>query len=478
MRSNMQNDKPSYRHGSNGEGRALENVFDVLRQRGFIEQTTGDEAIHHLLEEPTTCYIGFDPTASSFHVGSLVPIMALAHMQRHGHRPVALVGGATALVGDPSGKTEMRQMLTPDQVNNNAETLKKQLGRFLDFDKGRAVLLNNAQWLTPLQYISFLSDIGRHFSVNRMIKTESCKMRLESEEGLNFIEFNYMLLQAYDFLELFNSYGCRLQMGGSDQWGNILAGIELVRRMRHETVFGTTFPLITTSGGVKMGKTAKGSVWLDRDRTPPYEYYQYWINTDDRDVARFMALFTFLPMDEVREIEKIVGADLNSAKAVLAFEATKLAHGEEEATKAYHESASLFGSRVVPKEIMPSSSAHHIELEAKPATKTSSVVLDAIIDISVPHSYMDLDQLRKGIPAFKLFHVLGLASSGGSARRLIEQGGGYVNGRRIEAMDTIITDKDLNKGEILLRAGKKRYHRVMVKDEPVTFYSKKNEKTC
>jgi tyrosyl-tRNA synthetase len=471
----MQNDRPCYGHSNRGESRPLENVFDVLRHRGFIEQTTGDEAIYHLLRQPIACYIGFDPTASSFHVGSLIPIMALAHMQRHGHRPIALVGGGTALVGDPSGKTEMRQMLTPDQVNKNAAGLKKQLGRFLDFEEGRAVLLNNAQWLTPLQYISFLRDIGRHFSVNRMIKAESCKMRLESEEGLNFIEFNYMLLQAYDFLELFDSYGCRLQMGGSDQWGNILAGIELVRRMRHETVFGTTFPLITTSGGEKMGKTAEGSVWLDLHRTTPYEYYQYWINTDDRDVARFMALFSFLPMDEIRMIEELRGADLNSAKAVLAFEATKLAHGDEEAAKAYHESASLFGSRVVPKEILPSSSVHHIELEAKPATKTVS----SGIDISVPHSYMDLAQLREGIPAFKLFHMVGLASSGGAARRLIVQGGGYVNGRRIEAMDTIITDKDLKKGEILLRAGKKRYHRIRVKNEPPTLHSKKKiEKTC
>jgi tyrosyl-tRNA synthetase len=441
----------------------LENVFDILRHRGFIEQTTDDKAIHNLLRQPVACYIGFDPTASSFHVGSLIPIMALAHMQQHGHRPIALVGGGTALVGDPSGKTEMRQMLTPDQVNQNAEALKKQLGRFIDFKKGQAVLVNNAQWLTPLQYIPFLRDIGRHFSVNRMIKAESCKMRLESEEGLNFIEFNYMLLQAYDFLKLFDSHGCRLQMGGSDQWGNILAGIELVRRTRQETVFGTTFPLITTSSGEKMGKTAQGSVWLDRDRTPPYEYYQYWINTDDRDVARFMAFFSFLPMDEIRTIEKLRGADLNSAKAVLAFEATKLAHGEEEATKAYHESARLFGSRVVPKEILPSSSVHYIEYEAKPAAKTVSTG-----DISVPHSYMDLAQLREGIPAFKLFYMVGLASSGGAARRLIVQGGGYVNGRRIEAMDTIITDKDLKKREILLRAGKKRYHRVRLKDEPAT----------
>ncbi len=456
----------------------MENVFDVLRQRGFLEQTTGDEAVHHLLKEPITCYIGFDPTASSFHVGSLIPIMALAHMQRHGHRPIALVGGGTALVGDPSGRAEMRQMLTPDQVNQNAEALKRQLARFVSFEKGRAALLNNAEWLGRLEYIPFLRDYGRHFSVNRMLASESCRLRLET--GLSFIEFNYSLLQAYDFLHLYRTENCLLQMGGSDHWGNIIAGIDLIRRVEQGTAYGITFPLISTSSGDKMGKTAQGAVWLDRDRTRPYEYYQYWMNTDDRDVTRFLALFTFLPMDEVREIRKIEGADLNSAKAVLAFEATRLAHGEEEASKAYRESAGLFGSRVIPKEVLPSSSAHHIELEAKPATKTVSVDIDAIVtdpvDISIPHSYMNLDQLKEGIPAFKLFHTVGLADSSGVSRRLIQQGGAYINRRRIEAFDRMITDKDLNKGEILLRAGKKRYHRVRVKDEPATFDSKKKMK--
>jgi tyrosyl-tRNA synthetase len=421
----------------------LENVFDVLKQRGFVEQTTGDEAVHDLLEQPRTSYIGFDPTASSLHVGSLVPIMALAHMQRHGHRPIALVGGGTALVGDPSGKTEMRQMLTLQQVNENAEALKRQLASFVNFEKGQALLLNNAEWLTKLQYIPFLRDIGRHFSVNRMLASESCRLRLET--GLSFIEFNYCLLQAYDFLHLYGSEDCVLQMGGSDQWGNIVAGVDLIRRVKQGTAHGITFPLITTSSGDKMGKTAEGAVWLDADRTTPREYYQYWINTDDRDVARFMALFTFLPMDRVREVEKLQGADLNSAKAELAFEATKLAHGEEQAIDARNDALSKF-----------------VNLSASIRGNTE-VTGDLTVTRPEPDSFMDEARLKEGVAAFKLFHEVGLADSSSAARRLIKDGGGYVNGRRIEAFDVMITDKHLNKGELLLRAGKKRYHRIRAK---------------
>ena len=421
----------------------MENVFDVLKQRGFVEQTTGDEAVHDLLEQPRTSYIGFDPTASSLHVGSLVPIMALAHMQRHGHRPIALVGGGTALVGDPSGKTEMRQMLTLQQVNENAEALKRQLASFVNFEKGQALLLNNAEWLTKLQYIPFLRDIGRHFSVNRMLASESCRLRLET--GLSFIEFNYCLLQAYDFLHLYGSEDCVLQMGGSDQWGNIVAGVDLIRRVKQGTAHGITFPLITTSSGDKMGKTAEGAVWLDADRTTPREYYQYWINTDDRDVARFMALFTFLPMDRVREVEKLQGADLNSAKAELAFEATKLAHGEEQAIDARNDALSKF-----------------VNLSASIRGNTE-VTGDLTVTRPEPDSFMDEARLKEGVAAFKLFHEVGLADSSSAARRLIKDGGGYVNGRRIEAFDVMITDKHLNKGELLLRAGKKRYHRIRAK---------------
>jgi tyrosyl-tRNA synthetase len=425
----------------------LENVFDVLKQRGFVEQTTGDEAVHDLLEQPRTSYIGFDPTASSLHVGSLVPIMALAHMQRHGHRPIALVGGGTALVGDPSGKTEMRQMLTLQQVNENAEALKRQLASFVNFEKGEALLLNNAEWLTKLQYIPFLRDIGRHFSVNRMLASESCRLRLET--GLSFIEFNYCLLQAYDFLHLYGSEDCVLQMGGSDQWGNIVAGVDLIRRVKQGTAHGITFPLITTSSGDKMGKTAEGAVWLDSDRTTPREYYQYWINTDDRDVARFMALFTFLHMDKVKEVEKLEGADLNSAKAELAFEATKLAHGEEQAIDARNDALSKFVN---------------LSASIRQDTEVTGNLTVTRPTRPEPDSFMDEARLKEGIAAFKLFHEVGLADSRSAARRLIKDGGGYVNGRRIEAFDVMITDKHLNKGEILLRAGKKRYHRIRAKE--------------
>ncbi|HUT71489.1 MAG TPA: tyrosine--tRNA ligase [Desulfatiglandales bacterium] len=441
----------------------MANLIDVLKERGFIEQTTHEQELRNYLEaEQATCYIGFDPTASSLHVGSLVPIMSLAHVQRQGHRPIALVGGGTGLVGDPSGKTEMRKLLTPEMVEENAVGIKKQLSRFLDFREGKALILNNADWLTKLEYIPFLRDFGRHFSVNRMIKVESYKMRLESEEGLNFIEFNYMLLQAYDFLELYGHHACRLQMGGSDQWGNIVAGIELIRRVRQETAFGITFPLITTSTGAKMGKTADGAVWLDPAKTSPYEYYQYWINTDDRDVVRFMALFTFLPIEEIRALEKLSGADLNSAKVILAFEVTQLAHGREEALKAYRAAESMFGPRVVPEEILPSSSVPRNGAEVNNAQGQLDGDLPAVEIDSTPHSIIELDRFKEGIPAFKLYQMVGLASSGSHARRLIEQGGAYVNGQRIESFDDLLTERDIVDQEILLRAGKKRYHKIKI----------------
>ena len=433
-------------------------LTDILKERGFIDQRTHGKALEQYFDAgQVTCYIGFDPTASSLHVGSLVPIMSLAHMQRHGHRPIALIGGGTGLVGDPSGKTEMRQLLTSMMVDENAKGIKKQLSRFIDFSDDKALMLNNADWLTELQYIPFLRDFGRHFSVNRMIKAESYKMRLESEEGLNFIEFNYMLLQAYDFLEIFDRYGCKLQMGGSDQWGNIVAGVDLIRRVRQETVFGITFPLITTSSGAKMGKTAEGAVWLDPARTLPYNYYQYWVNTDDRDVARFMALFTFLPMKEIKELEKLSGADLNTAKVVLAFETTRIAHGKEAAINAYKDAKSQFGTQVVPKDILPSSSIH------RNGGVLTALEIEAAGNVdSTPHSNIEIDRLKEGVPAFKLYHMVGLSKSGSEARRLIEQGGAYVNGQRIESFDYLLTDSDIVDMEILLRAGKKRYHKIKI----------------
>ena len=426
------------------------NFVEILRERGFVEQTTHEQELGDYFDRNrVTGYIGFDPTASSLHIGSLVPIMALAHMQRQGHRPIALVGGGTVMVGDPSGKTEMRKMLTLEEIEQNAAGIKKQLSRFLDFSDGKALLLNNAEWLTKLEYIPFLRDIGRHFSVNRMIKMDSCRMRLDSEEGLSFIEFNYMVLQAYDFLELLRRHDCRLQMGGSDQWGNIVQGVELIRRMEQQSAFGITFPLITTSSGEKMGKTAKGAVWLDPQRTPPYEYYQFWINTDDRDVARFLSLFTFLPLPEIKVVEDMRGDALNVAKAVLAFEATQLAHGQEEAVAALQAAYNLFGSRDIPMEILPSS--------------TIPRAAAATLEEAVPGMQLGLEKLKAGIPAFKLFQEAGMASSGAAARRLIEQGGGYVNGERIDAYDRLITDRDVaGDGAITLRSGKKRYVRIRV----------------
>jgi tyrosyl-tRNA synthetase len=403
-------------------------VYDVFIERGFIEKVTDEEKVPEILEGKVTCYIGFDPTASSFHVGNLVPIMSLAHMQRHGHRPISLVGGGTGLVGDPSGKDEMRQMMTYEEINRNAEAQKKQFAHFLDFSEDRALLLNNADWLTKLNYIEFLRDIGVHFSVNRMLATESVKIRLET--GLSFIEFNYQLLQAYDFWYLFKYHNCLIQMGGSDQWGNIVAGIDLIRRLEGKQAYGITFPLIMTADGKKMGKTEKGAVWLDPQRTSPYEYYQFWINTDDRDVKRFLALFTFLPMEEVEEYGKLEGADLRKAKEALAFEATKIVHGEKEATKARNASRALFSKEKSDED-------------------------------SIPTTFIDRKKIDEGIPVFKLFEATGLCSSSSEARRLIEQGGGYLNNKKVDKFDILIKLDDIDKkDEILLRAGKKKFHRI------------------
>jgi len=420
-------------------------VYDVFIERGFIEKVTDEEKLPEILGGKVTCYIGFDPTASSFHVGSLVPIMSLAHMQRHGHRPIALVGGGTGLVGDPSGKDEMRQILTYDEIAKNAEAQRKQFSLFLDFSGDKALLLNNANWLTKLNYIDFLRDIGVHFSVNRMLATESVKIRLET--GLSFIEFNYQLLQAYDFWHLFKHQNCLIQMGGSDQWGNIVAGIDLIRRLEGKQAYGITFPLIMTADGKKMGKTEKGAVWLDAQRTSPYDYYQFWINTDDRDVKRFLALFTFLPMEEVEEYGELKGADIRKAKETLAFEATKIVHGEEEAEKAQNTSRKSFswGSFTIPTPRMNGES--HSE-------------------DSLPTTVMKKEEFIEGIPIFKLFEKTGLCVSGSEARRLIEQGGAYIDKKRADKFDLLVTLDNFNEnGEILLRAGKKKFHRIKILDK-------------
>ena len=408
----------------------MRNVLEIFEERGFLEQVTDYQQVKELLESPTTCYIGFDPTAKSLHVGSLLPIMSLVHMQRNGHRPIVVIGGGTALVGDPSGKTEMRPVMTREEIDENAKGIKKQMARFLDFEGGKALMVNNADWLTKLNYIEFLRDIGRHFSVNRMLAAESYKARLET--GLSFIEFNYMLLQAYDFWYLFKHYDCRIQMGGNDQWGNILAGADLIRRLEGEIVHGITFPLLTTSSGIKMGKTHKGAIWLDPDLTSPYEYYQYWINQDDRDVERFLALFTLLPMEEVRRLGSLQAEEIREAKRVLAFEATKLCHGEEAARQAQETSEQLFGRGMTGD------------------------------TPSIPSCMIREEELEAGIPAYILFERSGLCKSRGEARRLITQGGGYVNGRRVESFDEVITLDLFDEGALLLRAGKKRYAKVQL----------------
>ncbi|MCF8114096.1 MAG: tyrosine--tRNA ligase [Desulfotignum sp.] len=426
------------------------NVLSVLTERGFIDAVTHTQELEDYLENNrATCYIGFDPTASSLHVGSLVCIMALAHMQRCGHRPIALVGGGTGLIGDPSGKTEMRRIITQDQIDENKTGIKAQLSRFIDFDNGRALMLDNAQWLTRLEYIPFLRDIGRHFSINRMIKAESYKARMESEEGLTFIEFNYMLLQAYDFMELAKTHDCLLQMGGSDQWGNIVAGIDLIRRTLDKQAFGITFPLITTASGIKMGKTHKGAVWLDPDRFSPYDYYQFWVNCDDADVTRFLALFTFLPMNEIEQVKTLSGADLNKAKTILAYETTKIAHGEDAACNALKAAASVFGRIEVSETLLPG------------ATIPRGVHSPAS-DASVPSTHIARTDLMDNTFLVDLFTRTGLCTSKSDARRLVKQGGAYINGNRVSGLDQVISMNDLDQGEILLRAGKKKYHKIIV----------------
>ena len=419
----------------------MKNVLDILQERGFIEQTTDGAGIRTLLEEPTTCYIGFDPTAPSLHAGSLEPIMSLAHMQRCGHRPIVLVGGGTGLVGDPSGKSELRRVMSREEVESNAAALKKQLSHYLDFRDGKALMLNNVEWLGDLGYIDFLRDVGRHFSVNRMLAAESYRLRLEQDSGLSFIEFNYMLLQAYDFWYLYKHHGCKLQMGGADQWGNICAGIDLTRRLEGAQVYGITFPLLTTRSGAKMGKTAAGALWLDPVETSPYEFYQYWIKVDDEDVERFLALFTFLPMEEIRRLGALEGDAIREAKEILAFEATRITHSEEAAREAREVSRKLF-----------------------PPAGAGTAVEDEDLR-GAPTTEIERDRLEEGIPAWQLFHEVGLCKSRAEARRLIQQGGGYVNNRRIDAFDERIGMKDMQAKSLRVGAGKKRIHVVRVKEE-------------
>jgi tyrosyl-tRNA synthetase len=418
------------------------NVFDELKERGFIAQVSDENAVRKMLGEKTiTFYVGFDSTAASLHAGSLVPIMAMMHLRRAGHRALALVGGGTTMVGDPSGRTEMRRMLDESLIRSYGESILAQLDRYLHFDGTDAITANNADWLLPLNYIRFLREIGRHFSVNRMLAAEACKLRLE--KGLSFIEFNYQLLQAYDYLHLFRTYGCTLQLGGDDQWGNILAGVDLIRRIEEAEAQAVTFPLLTTSAGAKMGKTAKGAVWLDPVLFSPYDFYQYWVNCDDRDVGRFLRLYTLLPLDEIRRLETLKDHEINEAKRLLAYEATKLAHGEAAANQSRAAALAIFGTLKVQ-------SSDHV------AISDHVTLIPGIPTTAVPRA-----RLEAGISPAELFTDVGLTPSRAEAKRLIKQGGLTVNDERIDSLERMLTTKDLGPEGLVLKAGKKKFHRVV-----------------
>ena len=405
-----------------------QNVMDVLRERGFIAQTVYEEDLYKMLDtEKVTFYVGFDPTADSLHIGHYIPIMAMAHMQRAGHRPIALMGGGTGLIGDPSGKSELRKMLTREDVNHNVECIKKQMSRFLDFSDDKAIIVNNADWLANLNYIDFLREVGVHFSVNRMLTAECYKQRME--KGLTFLEFNYMLMQSYDFLELFRRYGCRVEMGGDDQWSNILSGADLIRRKERQDAFAMTFKLLLTHDGRKMGKTEAGALWLDPKKTSPYDFYQYWRNVDDQDVEKCLALLTFLPMDEVRRLGALQGSEINEAKKVLAFEVTKLVHGQEEAEAAAKAAEALFGGSALAG--------------AVPTT--------------------EIETLEGNRRVIDLMVKAGLCKSLGEGRRLIAGGGVYVNDEKVLSPDQEVTEADFKEEGLMLRKGKKAYHRILMK---------------
>lgn len=404
-------------------------VFSELKERGIIAQLTNEEKIQDLLEnhKGIKFYIGFDPTADSLHVGHFVQIMVMAHMQRAGHVPIALFGGGTGMIGDPSGKTDMRKMLTKETIQHNIDCFQKQMSKLVDFSDGKAIMVNNADWLMNLNYIEFLREVGVHFSVNRMLAAECYKQRLE--RGLSFFEMNYMVMQSYDFLELNRKYDCCLELGGDDQWSNIIGGVELIRRAEGKEAYGMTFKLLQTSDGRKMGKTEKGAVWLNPEKTSPYEFYQYWRNVDDADVTNCMKMLTFIPMDEIREYEKLEGSEINKAKEVLAFEVTKLIHGEEEAIKARDAAKALFSNNA-NSENMPTTTLTDDYFENGAIT-----VIDAMVKA-------------------------GLVKSKGEARRLITQGGVSVNDNKVSSIDEVITSEDAAQG-VVIKKGKKIFHKIV-----------------
>ena len=409
----------------------MEHILDVLKERGFIAQVTFEDELYEQLKSPTTFYVGFDPTADSLHIGHYIPIMAMAHMQRAGHKPIALMGGGTAMIGDPSGKTDMRKMLTVETIDHNVECIKKQMSRFLDFSDDKALIVNNGDWLRHLNFIEFMRDIGSQFSVNRMLTAECYKARMATENGLSFLEFTYMLMQSYDFLELFHRYGCRLEMGGNDQWSNMLGGADLVRKKENEKAFACTFQLLLTHDGKKMGKTEAGALWLDPEKTTPYQFYQYWRNVDDKDVEKCLALLTFLPMDEVRRLGALKDAEINEAKKVLAFEVTKLVHGQEEAVKAAEASQALFGSG--------SSSDNVPALEITEADFAE----DARVSTMLVKS--------------------GLCKSQSDARKQIEQNAVSVNDQKITDPLCLLTREQVGGEGAMLKKGKKGFCRIVIK---------------
>ncbi len=420
----------------------MTSAFDVLRERGFVYQAT-DGVAERLAARPVRFYVGFDPTADSLHAGSLVPLMAMHHLQAHGHQPIAVVGSGTALVGDPSGKTEMRQLLSPERIAQNAIGLREQIGRFVDFGGDRALLVDNGAWLNGLGYIAFLRDIGPHFRVNAMLQKESVRQRLESEQGISFLEFNYMLLQAYDFYVLHRDHGCELQMGGQDQYGNITAGIDLIHRLRGPgaQAFGITFPLLTDASGRKFGKTVAGAVWLAAERTAPFEYYQFWRNTADADVARFLGLFTLLPMDEVRRLGALADRAVNRAKEILAYEATRLVHGAAAAAEAWRTSVSEFG---------PADPDGRIE------TSSGVAALSAAGAGDVPTVAFPAARLATAPRLVELLAEAQITPSVGAARRLVRQGGISLNDERVSDEGRALTPDDVCDGAVRVRLGKKQ----------------------
>lgn len=403
-----------------------ENIMDTLRKRGFIKQTVFEDELYEKLgKESVPFYIGFDPTADSLHVGHFLTLIAMHHMQQAGHKPIILIGGGTGMVGDPSGRTDMRQMMTRETVEHNVECFKKQMARFIDFEgENGAIVVNNADWLLDLNYVDFLREIGAHFSVNKMLTAECFKQRLE--RGLSFLEFNYMLMQAYDFLVLNRKYNCSLELGGDDQWSNILGGIDLCRRKDQKQVYGMTFTLLTNSEGKKMGKTQSGAVWLDPKKTTPYDFYQYWVNVQDADVIKCLKLLTFVPMDEIRKMEKWEGKELNEAKRILAYEVTKLVHGEEEAEKAKKTAEEVFAKGGVSAD-MPTS------------------VIPDVVGMGV------LDMLVK----------TGLLSSKGEARRLVQQNGLSINDVKYNDVNGVVTEDMITDEGMIIKKGKKTFHRVV-----------------